>query len=71
MLSVTFDQDIESQLETLGAKSESSKIALIREAVLEALTTSMEDIEIARARLETPARRWTQLELEQDADLEG
>ena len=71
MLLVPLDEEIEGQLETMGAKTESSKIALVQEALKDALAESLEDLQIARSRIGTPARRWTQQELEQNADVEG
>lgn len=71
MLSVTFDQDIENRLEALGATDQGSKVALVKDRLRAALQDDLDDLRIARERLQNPGRRWTQEELERGLDLEG
>lgn len=71
MLAMPIDTEIEERLEALGALSDSSKTALARTRLLEALETDLSDLQIVEERLQRPARRWTQEELERGFDLEG
>ena len=71
MITVQLDRDIEERLEALGAKSDSSKAAMVRDRLLGALEDELQDLRLAERRLKEPARRWTQEELEQGLDLEG
>lgn len=65
MITVQLDRQIEERLEALGATSDSSKAAMVREKLLEALEAELHDLRLAEKRLKEPARRWTQEELEQ------
>ena len=71
MISVEIDREIEERLEALGATTDSSKAGLARERLIAALEEDLQDLRLAKRRLEEPARRWTQEELEQGLDLEG
>jgi predicted DNA-binding protein len=70
MLTWTVDSEIESRLETLGAKTEDSKMALLRKAVLE-LLEELEDVRMAEKVLENPGRLYTLDEVEQELGLDG
>lgn len=71
MITVTIERDIEEKLEALGATSEHSKVAMARERLLDALDEELEDLDLAKRRLKSPAKRWTQEQLEEGLDLEG
>ncbi len=68
MITVQLDRDIEERLEALGARSDSSKVDMVRERLLDALDAELRDLRQAEERLKKPARRWTQEELEQGED---
>jgi predicted transcriptional regulator len=65
MLTWTVDSEIESRLEVLGAKTEDSKTALLRKAVLD-LLEELEDVRMAEKVLENPGRLYTLGEVEQE-----
>ncbi len=70
MLTWTVDRDIEERLETLGAKTESSKTSLLRKAVIEVLE-ELEDIRMAEDVLANPGRRYSLAEVEREFGLDG
>ena len=70
MLSVRLEPEIMERLNLLADKTGRTKSFYAREAILRYLE-DMEDTFIAIERLETPAKRWTLAELENDVDLAG
>ncbi len=70
MLAITLDTDIERLLESLGAKTRSSKTDLARRALLEG-PEDLADVRLAGRRLERKERSWTLEELERGDDLKG
>lgn len=70
MLTWTVDHDIEARLESLGAKTESSKTALLRKMVVEMLE-ELEDVRMAEDVLANPGRRYTLDEVEREFGLDG
>ena len=70
MLSVRLAPEIMERLELLADKTGRTKSFYAREAILRYLE-DMEDTFVAIERLETPAKRWTLAELENDVDLAG
>jgi predicted DNA-binding protein len=70
MLTWTVDRDIEERLETLGARTESSKTALIRKVVVEMLE-ELEDVRMAEEVLANPGRRYTLEEVEREFGLDS
>jgi predicted DNA-binding protein len=70
MLTWTVDHDIEDRLESLGAKTESSKTALLRKVVVEMLE-ELEDVRMAEDVLASPGRRYTLEEVEREFGLDG
>ena len=70
MLSVRLTPEIMERLELLAAKTGRTKSFYAREAILRYLE-DMEDTFIAIERLETPEKRWTLAELENEVDLGG
>ncbi len=70
MLTWTVDRDIEERLETLGAKTESSKTSLLRKAVIEVLQ-ELEDVRMAEEVLANPGRRYSLEEVEREFGLDG
>ena len=70
MLSVRLAPEIMERLELLADKTGRTKSFYAREAILRYLE-DMEDTFIAIERLETPAKRWTLAELENEVDLAG
>ena len=70
MLSVRLAPEIMERLELLADKTGRTKSFYAREAILRYLE-DMEDTFIAIERVETPAKRWTLAELENDVDLAG
>ena len=70
MLSVRLTPEIMERLELLADKTGRTKSFYAREAILQYLE-DMEDTFIAIERLETPAKRWTLAELENEVDLAG
>ena len=65
MLSVRLAPEIIDRLELLAYKTGRTKSFYVREAILRYLE-DMEDAFIAIERLETPAKRWTLAELENE-----
>ena len=70
MLSVRLAPEIMERLALLADKTGRTKSFYAREAILRYLE-DMEDTFIAIERLETPAKRWSLAELENEVDLEG
>ncbi len=70
MLSVRLAPEIMERLELLADKTGRTKSFYAREAILRYLE-DMEDTFIAIERLETPEKRWTLAELENEVDLAG
>ena len=70
MLSLRLAPEIMERLELLADKTGRTKSFYAREAILRYLE-DMEDTFIAIERLETPAKRWTLAELENEVDLAG
>lgn len=70
MLSVRLAPEIMERLELLADKTGRTKSFYAREAILRYLE-DMEDTFIAIERLETPGKRWTLAELENEVDLAG
>jgi hypothetical protein len=70
MLTWTVDRDIEERLESLGAKTESGKTALLRKVVVEMLE-ELEDIRMAENVMANPGRRYTLEEVEREFGLDG
>ena len=69
MLAVRLPSDIEERLQRLARRTGRTKTFYAREAILKHLD-EMEDAYLAVKRLKTPAKRWTQEELEKGLDLE-
>ncbi len=69
MLALRLPEEIEQRLADLAAKTGRTKSFYAREAILEHLS-ELEDVYLAAERLNTPAKRWTQAELEAEVDLE-
>ena len=70
MLSVRLAPEIMERLKLLADKTGRTKSFYAREAILRYLE-DMEDTFIAIERLETPEKRWTLAELENEVDLAG
>ena len=70
MLSIRLTPEITERLDLLADKTGRTKSFYAREAILRYLE-DMEDTFIAIERLETPAKRWTLAELENEVDLAG
>lgn len=70
MLAIRLPAEIEQRLADLAAKTGRTKTFYAREAILAHLE-ALEDAYLAAERLQQPAKRWTQEELEADLDLEG
>ncbi len=70
MLAIRVSNDIENRLQRLATKTGRTKSYYAREALLRFIE-DMEDEYLALSRLETPTRRWTLDELEQEVDLEN
>ena len=70
MLSVRLAPEIMKRLELLADRTGRTKSFYAREAILRYLE-DMEDTFIAIERLETPEKRWTLAELENEVDLGG
>ena len=66
MLAIRLPEEIEQRLADLAARTGRSKSFYAREAILEHL----EDAYLGAERLKTPAKRWTQEELEAGLDLD-
>ncbi len=69
MLAIRLPEDIEKRLTDLAARTGRTKTFYAKEAILEHLD-EIEDKYLAINRLETPGKRWTLDELEQELDLE-
>ncbi|MGB5198955.1 MAG: TraY domain-containing protein [Sedimenticolaceae bacterium] len=69
MLAIRLPEEIEQRLADLAAKTGRSKSFYAREAILEHLE-ELEDAYLGAERLTTPAKRWTQEELEAGIDLD-
>ncbi len=70
MLAIRISHDIEDRLQDLAYRTGRTKTYYAREAILRFLE-EMEDEYLALSRLETPAKRWTLSELEQEVDLDS
>jgi len=70
MLAIRLPDEVEKRLAELAAKTGRTKTFYAREAIMQHLD-ELEDIYLAQGRLNDPARRWTQEELEQDLDLDS
>ncbi len=70
MLAIRLPEEIEKRLAKLAAKTGRSKTFYAREAIMQHLD-ELEDTYLAQERLNDPAKRWTQEELEQDRDLDS
>ena len=70
MLILRLPDEIEQRLAELAAKTGRSKSFYAREAILEHLE-ELEDTYLAAERLKTPAKRWSQKELEAGIDRDG
>jgi len=68
MLAVRLPDHIEKRLADLAQKTGRTKTYYVREAILSYLD-DLEDTYLALNRLEKPAKRWTQEELESDLDV--
>jgi len=69
MLAIRLPKDIESRLTDLASKTGRTKTFYVKEAILEHLN-EIEDKYLAINRLESPGKRWSLDELEQELDLE-
>lgn len=70
MLAIRISHDIENRLQHLAQRTGRTKTYYAREAILRFIE-DMEDEYLALSRLETPTKRWTLDELEQEVDLES
>jgi RHH-type rel operon transcriptional repressor/antitoxin RelB len=70
MLAIRLPEDIEQRLAALAESTGRTKTFYAKEAI-ERYLNEMEDVYIALNRLETPAKRWTQDEMEQGSDVGG
>lgn len=68
MIAIRISQDIEQRLQKLAQRTGRTKTYYVREAILRFME-DMEDEYLALSRLETPVRRWSLEELEQEIDL--
>ena len=68
MLALRLSNEIETRLSALALKTGRTKTYYARQAIL-SFIDEMEDTYLAIDRLETPAKIWTQEELEADLDL--
>ena len=69
MLAIRLPPEIEERLERLAKLTGRTKTYYAREAILKHLK-DLEDTFLAVERLQEPAKRWTQDELEQGLDLD-
>lgn len=69
MLAIRISNEIENRLQKLAHRTGRTKTYYAREALLRFIE-DMEDEYLALSRIETPAKRWTLDELENDIDLE-
>lgn len=70
MLAIRLPAEIEERLERLAKLTGRTKTYYAREAILRHLE-DLEDTFLAVERLQQPAKRWTQEELEQGLDVDG
>jgi RHH-type rel operon transcriptional repressor/antitoxin RelB len=70
MLAVRLPDDIEKRLDYLAKQTGRTKTYYAREAIIEHIQ-DLEDIYLSLNRLEKPAKRWTQEDLEKDIDLDN
>jgi len=70
MLAIRLPADIEQRLTDLASKTGRTKTYYAKEAILEHLD-ELEDKYLAMSRLESPGKRWTLDEVEQELDLES
>lgn len=70
MLAIRISHDVENRLQQLALRTGRTKTYYVREALLRFIE-DMEDEYLALSRLETPTKRWTLEELEEDIDLEN
>lgn len=70
MLAIRLPDEIERRLTELAAKTGRTKTYYAREAIMQHLD-ELEDVYLAHERLNNPAKRWKQEELEQDLDLDS
>lgn len=68
MLALRLPPEIEKRLEKLAAKTGRTKSYYAREAILSYIE-DLEDMYLARARLEHPERRWSLDEIAREDDL--
>lgn len=68
MLALRLSNEIETRLSALALKTGRTKTYYARQAIL-SFIDEMEDTYLAIDRLETPAKIWTQEDLEADLDL--
>lgn len=69
MLAIRLPPEIEERLARLASRTGRTKTYYAREAILRHLD-DLEDMHLAIERLQKPAKRWTQEELEKELDLE-
>ncbi len=69
MLAIRLPSEIEARLEKLAKLTGRTKTYYAREAILDYLE-ELEDTYLAEERMKSPAKRWTQKELEQGIDLD-
>jgi RHH-type rel operon transcriptional repressor/antitoxin RelB len=70
VLAIRLPPEIEERLERLAKLTGRTKTYYAREAILRHLE-DLEDTFLAVERLQQPAKRWTQEELEQGLDVDG
>lgn len=70
MLAIRLPEEIEARLAALAAKTGRTKTFYAKEAILKHMD-DMEDKYLAISRLESPGKRWTLDEMEQDLDLDS
>jgi RHH-type rel operon transcriptional repressor/antitoxin RelB len=70
MLAIRLPDEIEKRLDALAKKTGRTKTYYVREAVIDHLE-ELEDIYLSLDRLEKPAKRWSQEDLENDLDLDS
>ena len=69
MLAIRLPAEIEERLARLASRTGRTKTYYAREAILRHLD-DLEDMHLAIKRLQEPARRWTQEDLEKELELE-
>jgi RHH-type rel operon transcriptional repressor/antitoxin RelB len=70
MLAIRLPVEIEERLSALAAKTGRTKTFYAKEAILEHLD-EMEDRYLAINRLESPGKRWSLSDMEQDLDVDS